>query len=147
MIGYYNMVVKSYKTDKKFSNKRRRVSVTLKKKQHLYSSHYSTVRAHWWWDARLLSALPLPPPLCILASPFLLPKWYAKLGCTYPWLWVCYFTGFKDICPPTSKGIAQPSPLITAIKLTSISFQIVSATWQLSICQTINLSCCILSQE
>lgn len=43
-------------------------------------------------------------------------------------------------CSPLYRRITNLSPLITAIKLTSISFQIISTTWQLSICQTVQLS-------
>lgn len=75
-----------------------------------------------------------------LPNPFLEPKWDTKPGYLYPWLWLCCFRGFKDIHLHTSKRITQPSPLITAIKLASISFQIISTTWQLSICQTVKLS-------
>lgn len=75
------------------------------------------------------------------ANPCLELKRHTKLWYPYPWLWACCFRGFKDIHLHTSKGITQPSPLITAIKLTSISFQIISTTWQLSICQTVKLSC------
>lgn len=82
-----------------------------------------------------------------LANPFLEPKWYTKPWYLYPWLWVCCFRGFKDIHLPTTKGITQPSPLITAIKLTSLSFQIISATWQLSICQTVKLSCRVAAYQ
>lgn len=73
---------------------------------------------------------------CSLANHFLEPKWYTKPWFLYPWLPVCCFSGFKDIHLHTSKAMTQPSRLITAIKLTSVSFQIISATWQLSICQT-----------
>lgn len=77
---------------------------------------------------------------CSLANSSLEPKWYTKPGYPHFWLRVHCFWGFKDIHLHTSKGITQLSPLITAIKLTSISFQIISATWQLSICQTVQLS-------
>lgn len=40
------MVVKSYKTDKKFSNKRRRVSVTLKKKKNTYIPPITALLGH-----------------------------------------------------------------------------------------------------
>lgn len=77
---------------------------------------------------------------CSLGDPFLELQWYTKPGYLHPWLWVQCFQGFKDVHLHTSKGITQLSPLITAIKLTSISFQIISTTWQLSICQTVQLS-------
>lgn len=78
---------------------------------------------------------------CSRANPSLEPKWYTTSGYLHLWLCECCFICFKDIHLHTSKGLMQISPLITTIKLTSISFQIISTTWQLSICQTTQLSC------
>lgn len=95
--------------------------------------YHSTPTVQCSWAVRLHSTLPL-------ANSSLEPKWYTKPGYPYFWLCVHCFWGFKDIHLHTSKGITQLSPLITAIKLTSISFQVISTTWQLSICQTVQLS-------